>query len=850
MIMAKIDTSNGKTLVAGSLYRPPNSGPTYMEEMCKDLNTLISSHRSATIWLGGDLNLPDIDWQTQQVQGNQYPIAISQTFLEMTRDCCLEQKVNFPTRKDRTLDLFLSNRPSLVNRCESLPGLSDHDIVYVDSNIIAKRQKPIRRKIYIWKRADLDAMIAGAEEINMEFHEKFDPSSDIEEMWSFLSTSLIGLLDATVPSKMSSTRFHQAWITGEVKRITRRKKRAYTKAIRTKDPTDFLRYQELKKATRKACKEAYASYIKDIISPDITSNPKRFWGFIKGKRCENVGVAPLKNEDGFTHSDSQARANILNRQFSSVFTRNEHTEDIKDLGPSPHPTMPPINIQVAGVVKMLKNIQVHKASGPDNISNRLLKSIAVQIGPAFTTFFQSSVKQGHLPKQWKHANVVPIFKKGDRSKAANYRPVSLTSVSCKLLEHILCSAIMRHLDRNKILTEAQHGFRRHRSCESQLILTVNDLAENIDHNQQVDLILLDFSKAFDKVPHQRLLHKIKHYGIRGKTHQWLRDFLDNRTQQVLVEGQTSSKVPVQSGVPQGSVLGPLMFLLFINDLPEYVENSRVRLFADDCVLYRTVSEQEDATSLQEDLDALQKWESDWKMEFHPQKCQLLRITNKKNTIKHNYKIHGHTLEEVDAAKYLGVTLHKTLSWNTHIQNITNKANKTRAFIQRNLHAAPPQTKERCYQALVRPILEYASSVWDPWTKTNIDKIEAIQRRSARFVKSDYSTYSSVDQMLESLKWDTLRERRARAKVIIMYRIMKEQIAIPKELLTATNTTRGRGHNKRLLLPYSRTDIHQHSFIPDSIRLWNKLSQKLVDTPSLEGFRNGVDGVKFRVKLKK
>ena len=161
------------------------------------------------------------------------------------------------------------------------------------------------------------------------------------------------------------------------------------------------------------------------------------------------------------------------------------------------------------------------------------------------------------------------------------------------------------------------------------------MAENIDRNQQVDLILLDFSKAFDKVPHQRLLHKIKHYGIRGKTHQWLMDFLDNRTQQVLVEGQTSSKVPVQSGVPQGSVLGPLMFLLFINDLPEYVENSRVRLFADDCVLYKTVSEQEDATSLQKDLDALQKWESDWKMEFHPQKCQLLRITNKKNTIKHN-----------------------------------------------------------------------------------------------------------------------------------------------------------------------------------------------------------------------
>ena len=269
----------------------------------------------------------------------------------------------------------------------------------------------------------------------------------------------------------------------------------------------------------------------------------------------------------------------------------------------------------------------------------------------------------------------------------------------------------------------------------------------------------------------------------------------------------------------------------------------VRLFADDCVLYRTITSEEDATSLQKDLDALQRWENDWKMEFHPQKCQLLRITSKRNIIKHNYNIHGHILEEVDAAKYLGVTLHQSLSWNTHIRNITNKANKTRAFIQRNLHAAPPLAKENCYQALVRPILEYASSVWDPWTKSNIDVIEAVQRRSARFVKNDFGRYSSVDQMLKDLKWDTLRERRARAKGIIMFRIDLEQIAIPKDMFIATN--RGRGHNKSLLVPYSRTELHQHSFIPDSIRIWNKLSQNLVDSPSVDGFRTGIEKVTLR-----
>lgn len=202
--------------------------------------------------------------------------------------------------------------------------------------------------------------------------------------------------------------------------------------------------------------------------------------------------------------------------------------------------------------------------------------------------------------------------------ASNYRPVSLTSILCKILEHALCS---------NILTDAQHGFRKQRSFESQLILTVQDLAKGIDSREQKHLILLDFSKVFDKVPHERLLHKIDQYGIRGSTHAWLSEFLTDRKQQVFLNGSCSESSPVKSGVPQGSVIGRLMFLnFFINDLPEYVSFSTVRLFADDCVLYKKIKSGKDAANLQKDLDGLQQWEADWLMEFHPQKCQFLRIT--------------------------------------------------------------------------------------------------------------------------------------------------------------------------------------------------------------------------------
>ena len=484
-------------------------------------------------------------------------------------------------------------------------------------------------------------------------------------MWSDVNSTLLTILENSVPAKMSSTRINQPWITREVKRMTRRKKRSFTKARKTRKPCDFQRYQQLKKATRTACKHAYSEYINNIISPESTANPKNLKGFINSKKCDNCGVSPLKSTNGVMYSDSVNKANILNEQFSSVFNKNEDTSTIKDKGPSPFTPMKPITVSTDGVRKLLNGLNIHKATGPDGISPRLLKTLSDELAPVLTVLFQASINQGILPQEWKKANVVPIFKKGERSKAENYRPISLTSVICKMLEHVLCSQILDHCDKNNILTNAQFGFRKRRSCETQLLLTIQDLASTVDCKGQIDVILLDFSKAFDKVPHQRLLHKLTYYGIDGNTNQWVRAFHENRTQQVILDGTTSKSAPVLSGIPQGSVLGPLLFLLFINDLPDCISaGATARLFADDCVLYRTFKSEEDASLLQQDLNHLQQWETNWQMAFHSQKCQ---VTNKKKIIKKPYIIHNHILEEVDSAKYLGVHIHKNLSWNHYQQ---------------------------------------------------------------------------------------------------------------------------------------------------------------------------------------
>ena len=500
-------------------------------------------------------------------------------------------------------------------------------------------------------------------------------------------------------------------------------------------------------------------------------NLKKFWSFIKSKKKENSGVAPLM-KNGTVHSDSQAKADILNMQFSSVFIIG-NASNAPSLGVSPYSELPHITVSVAGVRKLLENIKPHKATGPDGIPARLLKDYAADLAPVLSHIYQASLSQGRVPPDWKHAWVIPVFKKGARNSPSNYRPISFTSIACKTLEHIIHSNLMNHLERHNILSDHQHGFRKRRSCEMQLIQAVDDLAKCLNEGGQIDAVLLDFSKAFDKVSHHHLATKLHHYGMRGKMLEWVQSFLSSRTQEVILEGKKSSPAPVTSGVPQGSVLAPILFLCYINDLPNQV-SSTVRLFADDCLLYRNINTTHDAETLQEDIDKLQTWEADWLMKFNPDKCEIIR---RKKKIVTNYSIHEHQLKEVKGAKYLGVTIDRTPSWNEHINNVTKKANNTRAFLQRNINRCPEAIKTLCYQAFVRPIVEHASTVWDPSTEKNIKSGENVQRQAARFVKSDYRRRSSVTTMLESLNWVSLASRRAEAKLVMLYRITNNLVDV-------------------------------------------------------------------------
>ena len=422
--------------------------------------------------------------------------------------------------------------------------------------------------------------------------------------------------------------------------------------------------------------------------------------------------------------------------------------------------MDKITISHRGVMNSINRLNEKKAFGPDKIPIIILKRNCETVATILQCIFELSLNTGVVPADWRTANVVPIFKKGDRSKPANYQPVSLTSVVSKMLEHIVVSNIMRHPDSHNILNESQHGFRQKRSCETQLLLTTDDLSKNINSGKQVDMAVLDFSKAFDKVSHRRLsakldfdLFTLTYYGIRHHTKQWIDCFLSGRSQKVVVQDASSAESPVTSGVPQGTVLRPCLFLLYINDIGDNI-SSTVRLFADDCVIYRPINSKRDQEILQKDLNLLSYWSDIWQTELNIKKCAIMNISNSPYKKRFDYTVNGEILETVKHHPYSGGELSDNRKYNTHIDNIAGKASQTLGFIKRIFKSCPSSVKDIAYQTLVRPKLEYSSSIRNPQQQTQIKQIEQVRRNATRFVAgrpSNPHQPDSISSIISSLQ---------------------------------------------------------------------------------------------------
>ena len=359
----------------------------------------------------------------------------------------------------------------------------------------------------------------------------------------------------------------------------------------------------------------------------------------------------------------------------------------------------------------------------------------------------------------------------------------------------------------------------------------------MDRNIQIDMILLDFSKSFDTVPHCRLLKKLKFYHIENQVIHWIEKWLTVRKQRVLLDGESPDYV---SGVPQGTVLGPLMFLIYINDITENI-SSQLRSFADDCLLYRAIKTEQDSILLQQDLNALSQWAVTWQMRFNLSKCTVMRCTRSQNPMIANYSLHGSILSLTHNHLYLGVMLDDHLSWSTHVTNIANKATRMLNFLKRNLSKCSSHAKASAYLLMVQPVMEYASVVWDPHHQTQISILEKVQRHAARWILSDYSYHSSVSAMLEQLNWLPLVKRRKQQRLNLFYQIMHGEIglSLPEYIHFTTRHTRHH-HPFHLIVPPTNTTTYMTSYFPRTIWEWNSLPSQLIELNTLATFSNLIE----------
>ena len=465
----------------------------------------------------------------------------------------------------------------------------------------------------------------------------------------------------------------------------------------------------------------------------------------------------------------------MNDSFRAVFTVEPESElpDFADrtnvlLDPQPDDLFTEIDVR-----EHLEKLVPEKSAGPDGIHPRVLKTCASCLALPLTTIFRRSLKEGRVPEHFRRANVTPIFKKGCRTNALNYRPISLTSVPCKVMEEIIHSAILEHLTTEKLIAPEQHGFLPGKSCTSNLLESYEIMCEALENKEPMDIVYTDISKAFDTVPHNRLLLKLRAYGIRGKLLDWTRDWLSRRAQRVVLDEHTAEWSNVLSGVPQGSVLGPLLFLLYINDIVDVTVNP-IRLYADDTKILGRARTEQERDQLQADINACVEWTRKWLMCFNVAKCKVMHVGWGLAMSERIYTMTDESgaareLETTQVERDLGVLVSSDLKMGAQCKAAAAKARWVFAMLKRAFSSRSRRLWEILWKTHIRPHIEHAIQAWSPYLKCDINMLERVQRVVTKHI--DGMRGLSYEQRLRELGWTTLETRRVRGDLIFTYQTL-------------------------------------------------------------------------------
>ena len=801
----------------------------------------------------GDFNLPDVDWEKAivcaPIDTVDQKMIMQSDYLDLFTTKGLHWHIeNEPTRyklvnnniQNSLLDQVFSSNDSLIGDVilKAPLGKSDHVCIEIETNLasnidfLSSNQKN-------WSKVNLDFVSARADNINWQYSSI--EGLGVDAMWAELNTNIQSII-ADVPEavlKVSRNGEPLEKLPWDSSRLVRKRKEKDTvwrsfdgKPCMETFHTALSKQKEFEKVEY----EEKVKYEKKIVG-NLKYNCKPLFKYFKSKSKSRKNVSTLKTKSGSLTESPSETAEVLADFFHSVHSPEEH-------GPLPQKCyknytgneMNELKITTEQVKVLLSKLNVGKSMGPDGIHPKILKYLSENEGfiNALTTLFNNCIKNEKLPYIWKTATVIPLHKKGSIHLPNNYRPVSLTCILCKLFEKFIRNHILDFV-KTKIVSK-QHGFVQGKSTLSNLLESIDKIYEYLAEGNTADILYLDFSKAFDTVSHYRLITKMRNFGISGNIINIVKDFLSNRTMKVKVGNAFSQSRNITSGVPQGSVLGPLLFLIFINDLPDSIK-SFVELFADDVKLLAGPSSQD---VLQADLNNLTEWEEIWKLRFNVDKCKVLHVGSRNTSF--DYKLNNETLVKITEERDLGVVFNNSFGFSNHISEIVSKANQKIGWTMRNIISREAYVITRVYKTLIRPHVEYCTQAWAPAAKHGnwkfILKLEGVQRRITHVISGLEDL--SYKKSLEALGLTTLLERRMRGDLIETFKILKGLTHYGTNFFNISPRT---GNLVAREISKTKSTKQLDFFSNRVIYFWNKLPSNVKNSTSVNSFKNNLD--KFR-----
>ena len=828
-VWCTVKVSPTTSLLIGCIYRSPSSSSLNDETMCSMISDACSSFDGVKMILG-DFNCPGVNWDLRSSQ------PISQFLLDCCNDNFLHQMVTVPTRGNSILDLVFVDDTSCVAETvvqDPFPG-SDHNSVCVNlmfdgTNVFQDVKSP--NASFDYAKADWDFYRA---ELSCIDEEKLFDSEDVNFIWETIKRNILSAASLSIPMKKKPKFFKGTPLTGDVLRAFRARKRVFQQTRLCSSQLSADLRVKAEKRLFEAIRNSRAAYENKIASACKT-DVKCFWRHVRASLAYKPRVSRVVASSGsLTESDFDT-AECFNKFFASVFTLED--SDAPNITPRSGKILCRLEIHIQDVAMIVQGLPNKSSPGPDGITYLLVKEGGYKLFGILARFYDLLLSKGEIPFQWKQACVVPIHKKGSLSKCENYRPISLTCVVCKILEAIIKNAILDFLLNNNLLNSSQHGFLPQRSSSTALLDFLEDISFSVDNGDNVDAVYLDFRKAFDSVPHKRLIAKIESYGVGEPLISWIRSFLTNREQFVKIGSTVSQSMNVASGVPQGSILGPLLFLIYINDIDDIIQSASIIKFADDIRLYMTFSNElsfdRSPRLLQDDLSRVLRWSETWLLSLNTTKCSCIHFGPSNALTKYylDRDLLLSTSEELD----LGIKITSDLKPSTQCQRAAARANKILGCIKLAFKYLNSSSLLQLYKALVLPHLDYCSVAWCPYYARDIEVLEKVQRRMTRFLPELRDL--PYDERLKSLNLLTLFARRIRHDLIFVYKLFHGKINLDtSKFFTAACERRTRGHNYKLQLNFSRLNARKNFFSQRVINSWNDLPFECVNAPSLSSFK--------------